>query len=777
MQRLCVLAVLAGLLITGFAQCQEVIGTPRVALVYSDYGDFRHRDDYDAKFRQLGWRLDKYENVDFGKLVEKLGEYDIVLGSALYNYSNVQDFSTYRYEMNRFMQRGGAFVWTDANYVPHLQWLSKMGKGWAVGQENAPKIGTPMKWLDASHPLFNTPNKIASTGSTWAHLLPGEGWQVISKSADDKATGLYRPVGRGFILVTCFWAYSEQLLENVWGALQLQRSGLSITFPDYSDLDLGSNVLRATMSSNSPLPIQAGISLVVTQPSGEETEYKAEAQIDPGKSVNLRLDVPLTQRGQYRLHTKLLRDRRVVYQSRRSDLVIPDLLTVNMTEPKYRTSVHLPSGMTTVGFHAAVYPYLEDLKDLRIAARLKQNGKVLTHFPPRALKDREVDLRLQAVLTEPGTAYLDVELTHQNRLRKLATVTKPIEVYAPRKPQVTIDESLATRVNGELYFPISVYHISIDDLPRAKELGFNSFQGWGNTMDQARNNLDAAQALDMTVILEMSSYLRGKLNLEGLEPMIDEFKDHPALLAWYSVDEPNGEEQLSWCRAAYSLFAEKDPYHPVYLVMCVPGSFARFGTTTDILGIDPYPIPNSVVMVADWLKRAEDALEGLRPVWMIPQLHNWSAYRNSDDGRGPTPEEERNMVYQGLIWGAKGIVYYPWDDTVTGLKYEPVLMEAVGKINRELEAIGVELLKCEREMTAANDEASPALYAAVFRGEDATYVIAASVAYEAREFTVPAPGVGAGELEVMFEDRTIEGLGDSIKDSFEPLAVHVYRTK
>ncbi|MBC7287479.1 MAG: hypothetical protein H5T86_05420, partial [Armatimonadetes bacterium] len=111
------------------------VGPPRVALVYSDYGNFRHRDDYDAVMSSLGWPMEKYENVRFEELASSLeaAQYDIVLGSALYNYSHEQDFGKWWQSIEKHLQRGGAVVLTDVNYVEHVRWLEAcLGHRYAV---------------------------------------------------------------------------------------------------------------------------------------------------------------------------------------------------------------------------------------------------------------------------------------------------------------------------------------------------------------------------------------------------------------------------------------------------------------------------------------------------------------------------------------------------------------------------------------------------------------------------------------------------------------------
>lgn len=62
--------------------------TPRVALVYSDFGNYRHRDDYDTTFEHLRWRVEEFENTEFEELARSLESFDLVLCGALYNYGN-----------------------------------------------------------------------------------------------------------------------------------------------------------------------------------------------------------------------------------------------------------------------------------------------------------------------------------------------------------------------------------------------------------------------------------------------------------------------------------------------------------------------------------------------------------------------------------------------------------------------------------------------------------------------------------------------------------------
>ena len=75
---------------------------------------------------------------------------------------------------------------------------------------------------------------------------------------------------------------------------------------------------------------------------------------------------------------------------------------------------------------------------------------------------------------------------------------------------------------------------------------------------------------------------------------IKTFMNHPALLAWYISDEPNGfkipPESLE---EIYRIVRETDPWHPVSMVFMAPFlSSKKYANALDIVMADPYPVPN-----------------------------------------------------------------------------------------------------------------------------------------------------------------------------------------
>lgn len=716
---------------------------PRVALLYSDHGDFRHRDDYDASMKRLGWPMTKFENREMQTLVSRLGEFDIVLGSALFNYTNPQPLGQFGPQLLDFVAKGGALVLTDVNYPQHVTWLRELGEDWAVSL--VPQDGKTFAstWQDTGHALYNLPKR-TTLGGTWMGLKPGPAWGVLGTGKDGAATALYRAHGKGFLYLSSHWPHHEDMLGNLWQGLQLHRQGAVPHFPAERELVLGRNDLVFSLRNTANTPQVLGIEASFEQDGQTQTRNENHV-VPPGRATTCALPLRLTQRGAYTVSAKFTAGDTTIWSDTVLAGSIPDLLTLRLLHPYPRTkpllyAEALPSQLVLRG-QLCPGPG-QAPASLAVQARLVDATGEFSRAELPSCPGLEFDLTL--AIPRPPTPPLRVLVEVKQAAKVVQTATIPVTIVPPSRPSVIVDDRLVLQVNGKPYFPIGIYHVGLKDLPKARELGFNCFQGWGNTIAQATENLDAAQQNDLMVLLELSSFLRNQFRPEGLGEMIDALKQHPALLTWYTIDEPNGDLQHDWAERAFADIVARDPYHPIYLVMCAPGSFDRFGGTTDILAVDPYPIPKSVRMVTDWMERAQTAVQGSKPIWMIPQLHNWSAYRKEKGGRAPTPAELRNMTYQSLVWGAKGVIYYPWDDTVTGLIYEPELMNSIGALNAELAELGPQLLAAERSMLATGKD--QAIVAASFRLPDRTLLLAANLETQAADLALPVPGTTVKSL-------------------------------
>jgi len=694
-----------------------LVPAPRVALIYSDYGNYRHRDDYDARMKALGWPMDKYENTQFAELAAALDRYDIVLGSALFNYSHEQDFSAYWPALEKFLRRGGALVLTDVNYDQHIRWLPKcLGDRFAVRIEKCGARGKILSVSPDAGALTSLPYRWAPR-ATWAHMQTGSGWRVLASCADGGVVWAITDVGRGFIWLSSFWPLSREQLVDLWDYVRFRRAGVELLdVRGITDLRPGDCHLAARLRLLDRSLTDAELRWRLLPESGQPLSGSAAIRPDRRGIASLAIPLRLTARGRYFSWLALVRGANVVCCSTPVAVEIPPLVEARLLVLPRRT-IWLSVPSRRLRFSVAAHPFGESLDDVVVRLRALSAGRIAANAELRDLSATPREWTVDLHNLSPGP--LRVHAVAEKAGRRLWSRSWELTVVDKRVPQVALGPHQEAYVNGRLFFPIGIYHINPKFYDRAKAMGFNCVQVWGTTVDGARTNLDRAAAHGLMAVLEMTSLLRNKYRPDKFREVVRACRDHPALLAWYPVDEP-GPSQLEWCLDAYDICRREDPNHPVYLVMCVPSRFAQFAPATDILAIDPYPIPfASVSMVSGWMKVARQATSGCQPIWLIPQLHNIAAYRDPSKGRAPTPDELWCMVVQGLIYGAKGVIYYPWDDGPCGLTHEPALMAEIPRINKFLAQWGPDLAVCDPQIIADGEGAGDlpdGLHAAVFRG-------------------------------------------------------------
>lgn len=708
-----------------------VVPPPRVAVLYSDYGDYRHRDQYDGVLAELGWPYVKVENTAWADLVRRLDEYDLVLGTPLYNYSHVQDLAADRDTLTRWLDAGGAMILTDVNYPAHVDWLRGLGEKWAVGiAGSGGQEGKPARILDPGHPLLSWPHRWQPRGM-WAEMRPGARWQVLATNEQGGALLAAADVGKGYLALYSQWPLDRQQLSNAWEWLRMRRTGAFVRdFAGWDDIHPGP--CRAELAVvRTAADATTSVRWVIEQPDGQIAAATATVPAGPALSP-LALAVELTQRGRHRVWLELAGGG-AEYRSAPTEVDVPERFVARVTSPVYRNLLLLDA-TARVGCEVTAWPYGEAGGGVTLRATLRAGERAVAEQEVAAPeRDGErVALDLPCGAATPGDLELMIEARHEGGV--VWRTARKLRALRPGAGQVMLGPALETYVDGEPFFPVGIYHVPVEAFDRVRSMGFNCLQAWGNDAASARAALDAAGARGLKVILEMSGLLRGRYQPDKLTEVVRACRDHPALLAWYPVDEPSGE-QLNWCADAYQILQREDPYHPVYLADCNPATFAISALATDILIIDPYPIPHGPVStVAGWMVAAQEGAAGRRAVWLAPQLFNWAAYRDRpEEGRAPSPDEEWSMVAQGLIYGAKGVIYYPWDDTKCGLVHEPELLEAVPQINALLAAIGREVASAPRTLLVGRgqDAVQPAeeQHAALFSGEK-RYLLATNTAPE-----------------------------------------------
>ncbi len=318
-------------------------------------------------------------------------------------------------------------------------------------------------------------------------------------------------------------------------------------------------------------------------------------------------------------------------------------------------------------------------------------------------------------------------------------------------------------VDGKPLFPLVLYHAQPEDFPLVASLGFNVLCNGFNL--QSRRGRDRKTRPDMQTLL-LESAAAAQTN--GLRYMaaantpfnnlahIPTLKDHPALALWYAFDEPWGD--LTKLQESYNVIKLLAPNQPVVIVQ---NNFTRLQETAqgaDILGCDPYPVPNvSLRSVADATRATVQAVAGRKPAWtVIPQYET----------KVPTLRELRCMAYLALTAGANGLGLYAWDDRDRDGKGwytgdHPEAVETLRVVFNELRDLSPILLATNASRRVTFTPANPALHGAVKEAGGRRYLLLANDSRRAEQGALEVEGVADAVAKPLFDG------GDRLAPRFE----------
>ena len=363
--------------------------------------------------------------------------------------------------------------------------------------------------------------------------------------------------------------------------------------------------------------------------------------------------------------------------------------------------------------------------------------------------------------------------------------------YTP-DPEIGFTTEGFLKVEGKPFFPVGMYTLQSrstdlthdDVLAEARAAGFNTTVFYAYKLPDVTKLLDAAARNDMRAFIYASDpykIRKGKWASQEIEQDIQARMNHPALLGWYLVDEPEGigETSEDTLKRFYETVKGQDMRHPCSLVIMSPRAAGVYGDFSDIVWVDPYPVPDlPVTLVSESLEGVRKAVGDARPVWAVLQAFDWNIWRKGaiDRVHRPTPEEERCMTYLALVHGAKGVIFWAHTASRYYIRNYPEHWNVMKRLAGELRTLTPVLLG---NIAGPKIQMSPPdapLDIMVRIHEDRIYVIAVnreSIACEGT-FTLENPPA-APSLDVLFENRTVSVNGNAWKDAFQPLAVHVYR--
>ena len=209
-----------------------------------------------------------------------------------------------------------------------------------------------------------------------------------------------------------------------------------------------------------------------------------------------------------------------------------------------------------------------------------------------------------------------------------------------------------------------------DALKIVKENGFDIAVGVSD-----KKVLDHAYALGLKCITDyglkkemLETDAGWKKYLEGLKAKVTELKDHPAVFAWYIVDEPDLHKiPIEKIKIMTDLVRSIDKTRPLFTVLTVPDKWHEYLPYFDIISIDPYLKKNpdgtteTPEKVREWIVKMRVDLDKpklKRPLWVVlgafEEKPRIPLLRRSPFKK-PTPDDFNEMVNIALSEKVDGI--------------------------------------------------------------------------------------------------------------------------
>ena len=238
-----------------------------------------------------------------------------------------------------------------------------------------------------------------------------------------------------------------------------------------------------------------------------------------------------------------------------------------------------------------------------------------------------------------------------------------------------IDAHRRLILDGRPFFPLGMYWSTVKEteLKTYAKSPFNCLMPYARPTAE---KMDACHAYGLKVIYSVKELYVGTrgapphMKTEAderaeIQKHVSLFKNHPALLAWYVNDE-RPLTMLDRLTARQRLMEELDPDHPTWAVLNQYNQVISYLPTCDVVGTDPYPIPERPAgMALQWTRVTRDQTHGTRAMWQVPQVFDWGAHRKGAErerARAPTLQEMRSMAWQCVAAGANGLVFFSFFD-------------------------------------------------------------------------------------------------------------------
>ncbi len=384
------------------------------------------------------------------------------------------------------------------------------------------------------------------------------------------------------------------------------------------------------------------------------------------------------------------------------------------------------------------------------------------------------------------------------------------EKKSETKEKISFDEDGMLTIKDERKFIIGSYHLPKTATP-FKTLASN---GYNYVRVSNASEMDIAGENGLYTWIYTNSITNEKEDedIKRISTLVNQLKNHPALLFWEIEDEPaftwnSAEPRIlpGQMQETYDFIKQIDPEHliitnhgPVNLV----STLQKYNSSTDLVACDVYPVvPHGIEpsyalypdglqgdllnpyisQVGEYVDKMKKVVNGSKPIFMVLQGFSWEMLKPEEKRDStmilyPTYEESRFMAYNAIVHGANGIIYW-------GTNYTPqpsAFIDDLNKVTRELTemqnvlaapGINLNITKEYHELMYSVDTGVEFITKII---NDETYLI--SVNSDKNPVKVTFTGLDKYKsIKVLKENRNIKINEGQFIETYKPFGVHIYK--
>lgn len=739
----------------------------KVAMVYRANSSFAN--ELHALDGKNNWELTPVKNSELDSFSSRLTQYDMVIIGSLANYDKKVDFGKYGSVWLDFVRNGGVLVVLDANYVSSLdRIIHHMGSKFKVATQGncvqySKKVLIPAKAEFAKNiPLLSVPNdlqRVFDKKLTWAHFSSWpSGWECLVKCPDGKGTLLYRKEGKGFIFLTAWGglgapanqAMLKALIENIASFYLCSNSGIKIDKLNTTPLLLGGGKIDIVLSNAGRNSRKLEFKLRILNNARQIAEISRTVVLKAYQKFNVTKDYFIDEEGDITF-----------------DLELKTAETLNIKSVKKVVPAF-------VLYRSVIYPAIKNA--IPYSVRISENSEnkcfLLLDGKQRFSVDKAAngqDQFFDGSSLTPGKHSICLVGTAPDGKTVFRSRDYDIMVHS-KNPLIFADEAGYINKSGRKIFPVGIYHVipkeslekQLEFLSFAEKYGYSFVHVSGQMGAMLENFLNAAAQKNVMVIVEHIN-----------AAIVQRYKDNDAIFAWNVGDEPEANNKSpEQVLEKYQQWKELDYEHPVYTVLAVKDTIHKYAAVADIIAHDCYPIPNRPIEeVYSNLKHLVKVVSGSRAPFGVIQIHGYRPGNHFGPTRVPTAEEVRNMTYQAVIAGVKGIIFYTYKDTYGGAGFDvnkhPGVFKEVSELPDEIKRIEPYLLNGNPVAANAGDN----LLAGIWEKDGRKLLIAVNCSRAPQKFYIPVNFV---KIRPVNRSREIfSGSGRKLVLAMNPLEVFV----